>query len=377
MTLLQRSDRFNPKKQMDNVLATYLNANDERERQQHLHELLTLRAAPLIRNVLLQRLGFYVSAQGVNENNRDAEDLYQEAMTRVVQELHQLQSSTGTEIENFELYVSRLAANICTDFLRAKSPARTRLKYRLRDLLKRHKDFGLWQHDGEMLCGFAPWRNTGKSAFSSQYQQDLETKLDSFNSLHFPEKDVRLAPMTQIVAELFDWIGGPVEIDVLVRMVAYLLDIKDQQIESLDGLSPAKWAVYFGSSTRPGESDVEANALLTRLWHAVIQLPAEQRDSFALSFADDVGQDLFTVLRTAEIVNWDELAKGMERSVEEVVRLRLRMPMDTASVAEELRASRKNVYKWRFRAILRLKTELGPLNIFGLSWKFRLFLPSR
>jgi len=130
---------------MDNVLLPYLNANDGRERQQHLDELLTLRASPLIRNVLLRRLSFYVSAQGRNEHNQDAEDLYQEGMMRVVQVLSQLRTSAGINIENFELYVSRVASNICTDFLRAKSPARTRLKYSLQDLLKRHKDFATWR----------------------------------------------------------------------------------------------------------------------------------------------------------------------------------------------------------------------------------------
>ena len=99
--------------------------------------------------------------------------------------------------------------------------------------------------------------------------------------------------------------------------------------------------------------------MLARLWQAVIQLPAEQRDAFALSFEDGAGHDLFTILLAAEIVSWDELAQGTGRSVEEVVRLRLRMPMDGATVADELRASRENIYKWRFRAIRRLKTELG------------------
>jgi hypothetical protein len=78
-----------------------------------------------------------------------------------------------------------------------------------------------------------------------------------------------------------------------------------------------------------------------------------------MSFEDAAGQDLFTVLRAAEIVNWDELAQGMGRSIQEVGWLRLRMPMDGASVADELKASRENVYKRRFRAIRRLKTELG------------------
>jgi RNA polymerase sigma factor (sigma-70 family) len=165
--------------------------------------------------------------------------------------------------------------------------------------------------------------------------------------------------VSQIVAELFYWIGGPVEIDVLVRMIAYLLDIQDEQIESLDDPSPARWDAYFVSSARSDESHLEANELLARLWQALIHLPTEQRDAFALSFEDEAGQDLFTMLRGAEIVNWDEIAQGMDRSVQEVVRLRGRMPMNGASVAEELKASRENVYKWRFRAVRRLKTELG------------------
>jgi DNA-directed RNA polymerase specialized sigma24 family protein len=170
---------------MDNVLVPYLTASGEQERQQHLDALVTVRAAPLIRQVLRRRLAFYVSAQGVNGNNQDAEDLYQESMTRLVQVLHQLYSASDIEIDNFDLYVSRIASNTCTDFLRAKSPARTRLKGGLRHLFKRHEDLVSWEHDGEILCGFAHWRNTGKSAFSNQPWHDLETKLESFQSLHF------------------------------------------------------------------------------------------------------------------------------------------------------------------------------------------------
>ena len=338
---------------MDNVLAPYLTADDDRQRQQHLDELLTLRAAPLIRGVLFRRLGFHVNSQGVNSNNQDAEDLYQEAMTRVVQGLNQLQSSAGIDIGNFELYVSRLASNLCTDFLRAKSPARTRLKYRLRDLLQRHKDLAIWRHSGETLCGFDAWRNSSKSPFSDH---DLETKLESFKSLYFADEDVRSAPVTQVVAELFDWIAGPVEIDLLVYMMAYLLDLRDLQIASLDDHSPATYG--YAANTQTSEAHLEANELLSRVWQAVIRLPPEQRDAFTFGFADEAGQDLFTALLAAEIVNWDELARGMGRAVAEVVRLRQRMPMDTVGVAEEMGASRNNVHKWRFRAVRRLKTDL-------------------
>src|ERR1044072_195174 len=187
---------------MDNVLVPYLTARDEQERKRHLDELVTIRAAPLIRQVLRRRLAFYVSAQGVNGDNQDAEDLHQESMTRVVQVLHQLHSASGIEIGNLDLYVSRIAANTCTDFLRAKSSPRTRLKDGLRHLLKRHKDLVSWEHGGEILFAFATWRNTGRSAFSDQPWQDLETRLESFQSLHFSDEDARFAPLSQGAAGL-------------------------------------------------------------------------------------------------------------------------------------------------------------------------------
>src|SRR3954467_14459347 len=112
---------------MDNLLIPYLSANSEAEARHHLDDLLTLHAAQTIRQILRRRLGFYVSSTGVNEHNQDAEDLYQEAMTKIVQVLHDLKASTNkTDIENFEHYVARIASNTCIDFLRAKSPARTR-----------------------------------------------------------------------------------------------------------------------------------------------------------------------------------------------------------------------------------------------------------
>jgi RNA polymerase sigma factor (sigma-70 family) len=345
---------------MDNALLPYLTAKNEREREQHLDELLTRHAAPLIRQVLRRKFGFYVNGQGINKNNQDAEDLYQEAITRVVQLLSQLQaSSSPTKIENFKAYVSRVTSNICIDFIRDKSPARSRLNTSVRDILRRHDDLVTWVHNNETLCGFATWRNTGKSSFSDQESRDIETKLETFKSARFPDEDVRLAPLSQIVAELFDWIGGPIEVDLLVRMVGYLLTIKDDRIESLTEQAAARWEAHLSVNTQSGEFHVEANELLARLWRAVTQLPAQQRDAFAFRFEDAAGQDFFTVLLAAGIVNWDELAKGMGRSVEEVGRLSTRMPMDGAAAADELGVSRKNVWKWRFRAIQRLKIELN------------------
>src|SRR5713226_4375014 len=125
---------------MDHVLLPYLQATEESEKEQRLEELLLFHAAPEIRFTLRQRLGFHVSQRGVNPHNEDAEDLYQEIITKTVQILRGLNSakssaSSESKIENFKQYVGRIATNVCINFIRGRSAARWRLKNNLRDVL--------------------------------------------------------------------------------------------------------------------------------------------------------------------------------------------------------------------------------------------------
>lgn len=332
---------------MENLLLPLLNAGDERERQQRLEELLSIHVAPIIRQVLRQRLGFYVSAQGVNENHNDAEDLYQDAMTRIVEVLHDWQFLIT--IKNFDRYVARIVSNICADFLRTKYPARTRLKNSLRDVFRRRADLVSWRDGDEIVCGFAAWRDTGKQAIDVAV-----TELNAFPASRFADEDVRVVPLSRVVSELIEWLGGPVQMDVLVGMLAYVRDMREQRTESLDDDLGTEFEVDFRST----ESDVEAHELLERLWHIVKRLTPKQRDVFALGFQDHAGRNLFTVLLAAGIADYKDLADGMGRSVGELARLWTQMPMDSATIATELRATRENVYKWRSGAIQKLRAEL-------------------
>jgi hypothetical protein len=51
---------------MDQLLLPYLQASDQSERQQHLDELLMVHAAPVVRQALRRRLGFYVDQSGIS-----------------------------------------------------------------------------------------------------------------------------------------------------------------------------------------------------------------------------------------------------------------------------------------------------------------------
>ena len=334
---------------MDHLLLPYINSNDESEAQLHLNDLLFVHASPIVRKIMRRRLGFYVSALGQNEHNQDAEDLYQETMTRIVQLLTALRTGSVPEIENFKHYVARTAANICTDLLRAKSPARTHLKDAVRDLIRRESRLASWERESETVCGLTVWDKTDMP--SAWFSNDLEIKAQSFVDTQFPDTAINTLPLSVVVMELMEWLGEPIRLEELINVLAYLLGIKEHPVESLDTDSDMPIAT--------GESEVGAIELLEQLWRALKLLPAEQRDVFILGFEDAAGQDLVTALLVAKVATIKDLAAGLGKTVEEILRLRLLMPMDSAGIAAELNTSRSNVYKWRFRAIRRLQTELN------------------
>src|SRR5450432_2453802 len=108
---------------MDQLLLPYLQATDELESQRNLDDLLLLHAAPAVRRIIRTRLGFHVNQRGTNPYNQDAEDLYQEILTRIIQTLQELKTTPSTAgIGHFRLYVARTAENMSIDYLRSKSP---------------------------------------------------------------------------------------------------------------------------------------------------------------------------------------------------------------------------------------------------------------
>jgi RNA polymerase sigma factor (sigma-70 family) len=262
-------------------------------------------------------------------------------------------------IKNFRQYVLRVATNACHDYLRAKSPTRNRLKNNLRDTLGRHPNFALWKAgDGETLCGFTAWLNRSKSPESFKRLASLDAKPKEFLSAKFSREDVRQVPLTRLAAEVFRWIDGPVDFERLVQLVALLLDVKDQPQQSLD--EEGDWAESLTDSSFRCESRLEMRELLQLLWAAVRRLPPKQRDSFCLSFADDGGDDLFTLLMDAGITTMPEIAEAFGRPLQELILLWQQMPMDNALVAVELNATRQQVNKWRFRALRQLEKQLQP-----------------
>jgi RNA polymerase sigma factor (sigma-70 family) len=349
---------------MDQLLLPYLQARDDSDRQRRLSEILLAYAVPEVRLTLRRRLNFFVDSRGKSPHNQDAEDLFQEIITKTVQALHDLRKPSATiVIENLEEYIARIATNSCNDVLRSKTPSRTRLKYNLRFVLTHHEDFSLWKSDRHTLTGFAEWRRRGMSPSNVTLSVDSEHKLANFRSTRFPRENIKQVPLTRIVAEVFRWLSSPVELDELVSIIATVQDVKDLPAERLHEKSLTDEEMSLNDTALSTHSLLEEMAILRSLWQALQELSVEQRDVFCLGFEDERGRDLFTVLLEAEIVTFRELAQGLDRPTEEIVKLWSKMPMDNKAIAIELNTTRGQIYKWRFRALARLKKGLLPFSV--------------
>ncbi|HYX31362.1 MAG TPA: sigma factor, partial [Pyrinomonadaceae bacterium] len=186
---------------MDQLLLPYLRATDDSERLRCLDELIVLHAAPAVRKVLRQKLGFHVDRIGTNRYNQDAEDLYQEILTKIIQALVELRGSSASEIARFQRYVSRTAANTCVNYLRSKSPARRRLKDRVRLLLIYQRDFAFWEDEGDFLCGFAEWQGRRKSQLSSAEDERMAEMLSQALTERYSKLAPAQVPLLRMVSE--------------------------------------------------------------------------------------------------------------------------------------------------------------------------------
>ena len=186
----------------------------------------------------------------------------------------------------------------------------------------------------------------------------MDDALESFREARFVTADVKLSPLPNVVAELFIWIDKPIQIDTLVNALIVLLQVNDYWDESVDNQSNAFVESRIADNSLSAASDLEAKELLGRTWRLIQQLPEPQRDTYCLTFEDESGVDLFSLLLETRIATLEQIGEALDRSLKEILRLRAELPMDKAAAAVELHATRQQIYKWRFLAAKTLRAEL-------------------
>jgi len=348
---------------MDSILLAWLQSKDEAERERLLAELILVHATPLIKHMLWLKLGFHLGKAGENSNNPDAEDLYHDVVAKLVQRLNALWAEPEkNEIRNYRQFIMRMAANACHDYLRAKSPARARLKNSLHDLLDRHRDFRLWRGKTDLLiCGFAGWETGSENLQQAERLDQLAEHPEVFRAERFAGEDLQRVPRTKLVAEIFKWVGAPIELETLVDLVAASLEVKDRPHEALDEEDSDIRLRLVDPSIRC-DALLEGRDELRQFWEEVRKLSPKLREAVCLSFADENGEDLISLLLDAGVLTMPEIAADLGMELNRLKALWGRTPMDTETLAAHLGATRRQVSRWRHRAWQQLAGSLADVK---------------
>lgn len=341
----------------DSILLSLLQTTDELEARRLQDELLLEHAAPVIRQTLRHRMRFYAGSADASLHPPGAEDLFNDVIVKIIERLNELRSQPDHRtIRNFSIYVARIATNVWNDYLRVRRRERHRLKHKLRNLLDRHQDFNVWKEaDNLIFCGLAAWGNRGTLHSESVSPDRADEIVERLRTKIFPSKNLREMPLSKIAAETIKLIGHAIELNRLVEIVADLQGIKDQAPESLDAVESGLSQRLPDASPR-SDSLIEGRDRLRQYWEEVKKLPTGQRNTICLSFEDESGEDLFSLLVDAGIVTAPELAAEFGLSLEAFDELWMRIPMlDNTELAEYLGVTRQQVSLWRFRAQSRLR----------------------
>jgi hypothetical protein len=143
-------------KSNDDVLAPLIRARDDGARAAALESLV--HRASLIVDGVLSRYRSSIS---------DLDDVRAIVMMRLVRRLNDVPHDEDAAISSFDDFAAMLAFNAATDALRARFPARARLKNRLRYVLTHSRRVAMWRSGNSIAAGLTAWRGAEPLAAKS------------------------------------------------------------------------------------------------------------------------------------------------------------------------------------------------------------------
>lgn len=134
-----------------------------------------------------------------------------------------------------------------------------------------------------------------------------------------------VAKLNETLAAIFNYLGGPVEYEELVKTVAALLHIKDRVIESVDA-DPDGGGFELADKDADVAWRVEKRIFLQRLWEEVRQLPRRQRVALLLNLRDAEGRGCLALFPATGIATLRQLGECLELSAEKLAEIWNELP---------------------------------------------------
>lgn len=334
--------------QIDSLLEPLLLTTSSEEASELLSELIAVHAEPVINGIIRYKL--HINSSQISA---EAEDLRQEAIVQLLAELQKLRShSEDHPIRDMRGLAATITYRLCARWMRRQFPEQQALRNRVQYVLTRHTGFALWTGESKKLvAGFAAWQGQRSSAGAAK-----------LGRLPQDEKFLKLlggglsAKLGELLATIFNYIGGPVEFDELVKAVAALLRIKDRVIESVDADPEGRGELADNDADISWR--VEKRIFLQRLWDEVQQLPRQQRAALLLNLRDADGRGCLALFPATGTATLRQLGECLELSMEKLVEIWNELPIEDAKIGELLRLTRQQVINARKAARERLRRRL-------------------
>jgi DNA-directed RNA polymerase specialized sigma24 family protein len=241
------------------LLRLFLNAEDDEQANQLLERLFCEQADPVIKNVLRRKMGVHLddvrrldrmaggggaetAGNAFSPPKRsvelDAEDVHATCVLSLLEHLWSLRgSTTDAPIGDFRAYVARIALNAFAQQMRRRYPERHRLRRKLWYLAEGRtpvKGFAWWpgQNPSEQICGFRAWQ--GRPIELTDNYRRWQRDPWEFQQAAAEPRDPRRVAFPELVAEVLNWVGGPMEVDDLAGGLMEILGICEVEVIAAD-----------------------------------------------------------------------------------------------------------------------------------------------
>ena len=335
----------------DPALGPFLATRDEAEARAHLGDLLGGVAAPLVWRIVRRQLG----GRGGNIPEADLEDLHGATLLRLQIQLTSVRAGESPPMASFADYVAVAAFNACSAFLMAREPERTRLRHRVRYVLRKDARLATWTGPGQVsLCGLAAW--------SGQARGDDEDRLDAAARAGAARYGRAPAQFATLLRGVLEQSGAPCRVERLVDALARALDVRDEPhlrlpAEEAEGARAGAGAEPV-DGRRSAQDGLEVREALARLWAEIRELPANQRAALLLNLRDDGGGDLVAAIVGSGTAPAAEVAGALGMGEAEFRAAAAELPWDDLRIAGRLGLSRQQVINLRKSARLRLARRM-------------------
>lgn len=319
-----------------------------------LSDLIPNKAMPLIETVIGSKLNVYSGQVTGQREDQEFDDLCHEAATNLIAYLNDLrQGQTETTIRVLEDFVAKIAFNVFNNFLRRKYPRRHSLKKRIEYLLRTREEFDSWKDGHQKLAGYARWKGRPRSQNQNEVLADLRHDARAFVAERADGQSVDQLPLQWLLTNLFDWVGEPIELDLLVDVTARVQRIVDVPGDE----EPAEFE-NLGQSDNT-LTQLEQRQYLKKVWSEILLLPSKQRKALLLNLKDGVG--VIDNLPLCQIASPVEIARALEMTLDELALLWDRLPLSDAEIAKVLETDPQKIANLRKTARERLERKMRKL----------------